>query len=849
MICSRLRYSAAVALYALTVLCPIRVCAATEGENAEQSGGAAVSGSGNYDQFLYLRHNNTNGTSYTDSLVLAKATAKGFEQRDVLTLSGLHINWKPLCVRNGVLYAMNNSALIAVDLSAGKAENILSNYGAFTSEANMLYMLVNGEGEKSVLRLFDFAKRCCRDAATVDLGSITWHNRPIRVSPDSNKLATFAYANDVKGAAVILANVGASKLQLIDLRTGKINTIGPEVYSLTYSTGGGFYDYGPPFLWIDQRTILLVCKGPNLQDADLKAATLDVETGITTDIVNLPRRTWQFHEPYFSPPGKDGAARIVMGELGQYRIDVKQKQIVEDNSVGGDFLYTRGRKPERLHHGQSLLAEGDKISDLSLSPDGLRAVWWMGRNPSATMSYYDAREGKVREVTRAWFPILSSSSELPDGRNTIFWVSAKDMAPTAPADTPQGWRPWTTGPYPKPPSQTVEDKRPKVTDLFTLRVSTDKKVYKLHNPIEIALELTNKTGRDVSFHRPKNMFPFFRVTMRSNRLNGTLTAFERNEELFSSDPVVVKAGETLRVSATAETEAVGDHKIEASMRSDEWQGELNAEPLTCVVEHSPEDASLFKVKFLRLITLCRAEFEKDPMTCDYGRLLILGPEMIPLLVAELDASDNPAYRQRMGYAMQRMATADALPYLEKLLRGDMNSDREMVIVSLQGMIQRKVGVEGALSLLIMASKHQNASVRRDAVDRLRRIDDPNVKDAMEIAVEDKDDQIAMMAARYLAAYARIDLAAWLSAAAEKPTHAQYLAGQSIVKELERTWKINEGQLPTASWEETIISPEAADSFRRTLLLWQSWAKENQRSSEHFFDDDRKEWKIGIPGRN
>jgi hypothetical protein len=198
--------------------------------------------------------------------------------------------------------------------------------------------------------------------------------------------------------------------------------------------------------------------------------------------------------------------------------------------------------------------------------------------------------------------------------------------------------------------------------------------------------------------------------------------------------------------------------------------------------------------------------------------------------------------------MQRMATADALPYFEKLLRGDMNSDRDMVLTSLQGMIQRKVGVEGAISLLIMALKHQNVAVRREAAIRLRRINNPNVKDAMELAVEDNDDQTATMAARYLAAYEKIDLAAWLSAAADKPTRSHYLAAQSIIKELEQTWKINKGDLPGTSWEEVAKSPEAVESFRRTLLAWQSWAKENQRSSEHFFDEDRKEWNMGMPGR-
>jgi hypothetical protein len=847
MIRSYLRYLTIVVFFAWIALCSMRVWAATEGENAAQSSKAAGGGDSDYDQFLYLRHNETNGVALTDSLVLAKVTPKGFEQRDIFTKSNLHIAWNPLCVCDGVLYAVKLGDLIAINLSSGETELIASYFSSYAFESNTLFMFSHVEGDKTALRVFDFAKRCCREVSDIGLDFMTSYERPIHLSPDMKRLAAFTNVGDGQGR-IVMGGDGPSKLRLIDPRDGRSSVVGPELFSLTYMTGGGDHNFGPPFIWLDPQTILLVHKLPGLMDSDLMAATLDVTTGNLTDLVPLPRKQWNYHEPYFMPLGKDSVPRIILGELGQYRIDVKQKQIAEDNFVGGDYRYTRGRKPERFHCGQSLLAEGDSMGNVSVSPDGCRAVWWIQKRTPVELSYHDTREGKVREVARGWLPTTWVSVEPSEGKSTIFWVSAKDMAPAAPTEPPQGWRRWTTGPYPKQPSsQTVEDKRPKVSDLFTLRISTDKKVYKLHAPIEITLALTNKAGRDVSFPRPKNFFPFLRATMKSNRISGNLMAFERNEAFFASDPVVVKAGETVRVSATVETEAIGDHKVEASIRSSEWQGELNAEPLTFVVEHSPEDAQLFKVKFVRLITICRAEFERDPMTCDYGRLLDLGPEMIPLLVAELNASDNPAYRQRMGYAMQRLATADALPYFEKLLRGDINFDGEMVLDSLQGMVQRKVGVEGALSLLFLALKHSNVEVRREAADRLRHINDPNVKDAMENAVEDEDDQTAMRAARYLAAYEGLDLAAWLSVAADKPTHAHYLAGRSIVKELEETWNINKGELPGTSWEEIAKSPEAAELFRRTLLSWQAWAKENQRTSEHFFDEDRKEWKTGKTG--
>jgi hypothetical protein len=35
---------------------------------------------------------------------------------------------------------------------------------------------------------------------------------------------------------------------------------------------------------------------------------------------------------------------------------------------------------------------------------------------------------------------------------------------------------------------------------------------------------------------------------------------------------------------------------------------------------------------------------------------------------------------------------------------------------------------------------------------------------------------------------------------------------------------------------------ALQTYRQTLSVWQRWATQHPRESEHFFDDDRKAWR-------
>ncbi len=85
-----------------------------------------------------------------------------------------------------------------------------------------------------------------------------------------------------------------------------------------------------------------------------------------------------------------------------------------------------------------------------------------------------------------------------------------------------------------------------------------------------------------------------------------------------------------------------------------------------------------------------------------------------------------------------------------------------------------------------------------------------------------------------------DLADWLARAAERLTHARYLAARSIIADLESTWHTDMGELPVAPWRG-VVGTVLLEPFRKVIRAWEGWARANPQFSARFFDDDRQHW--------
>jgi len=754
-------------------------------------------------------------------------------------VSNLHIAWNPIGLVGGKVYGVKIDDLISIDVATGEAERLCAHVRAHAYHNGRLYAVVYDQDDKSIVRAFDLRRRAYRDLDSVRFG---WERRPMAVSPDGKRLAFFHGLDGWVAAC-------SYRLQLVDLDTGKVETLGPTVHARVFETGGQIEGLGPPFVWLDEKTILLVrdvpreVPGVDIFGAEARVATLDISSGELTDVLNLPRWNRRMREPYLRPLGKDGVPRIVLGELGQYRIDLEGKSLVEDNRVAGDYRWSRGREPEWLAHGNTRLAQIEKIPELAVSPDGRRIVWLTSRSSkSGELRYHDAFGGTTHTIAKGWFPRAWEPHLKPE-RSIFLWVDGDELAPGEVSEPPAPWQPLATEPWPvkHPPGE--PDQRPNVADFLTMTISTDKPVYGRHEPVQLTVALTNRSARDVTFKPPEGYGNYFNLTMDYPRGSNVIDQFSWPENVFSTDPVVIPAGESFRVTRTIEPWDLGQHEVEGQFRlqTDRWGGRVEAETTTFVVEKSPDDDRLLKAKFDRLVDACRRQFDKDPATCNPWGLLDLGPGAVPHWVEFLESPANPDFRGRIAAPLVRIANAEALPYFEKLLAGDMKHDRYLVLESLLGMVQRGKARHEALTVLIGALEHSNVAVRREAAGRLRQIKDKAVAAGMEKAVDDDDAQTAVTAARYLAAYEDLDLADWLAAAAEQHTPAHDLAAHSIIKELEETWHISFGKLPNIGGDDRSKDPGMVLQYKGVLRAWEQWARENPRTSAHFFDGDREHW--------
>ena len=797
-----------------------------------------------YDHFFYLRHDpDQSGTAITDSLIQVTVTPKGFDERVIYSKNNLHVGWEPLCTARGKFYGLHINSLVSIDLASGKAEELGDRIGVHAFAGGKLYARVGDS-----LHVYDLVHRAYRDVGKI--GEPIHFQRSgaagLSISPDRKFVSLFQRIPNPLNKERFLPGF---KLCLVDVETGNMNIVGPEIPAISYLTGGGTADEGPPYVWLDPSTIVLVreeadrfepafSNGGGLKPAAASTVCqLDIKTGQLTNIVVLPRWRREMGEPFFRGILNDGVPRIVMGEMGQYAIDIKNKSLIENDRLRGDYRFSRGKPPQHLIFGETPLAEADQFTSISVAPNGDRVAWLIrSSNVETSLFYHDSTEGHVHSVASGWLPNLWARAD--SERGSIVWATSKDLEP-ATERIPDGWNAIPTAPFPAPPPPRNPDLRPLASDLIEYSVSSDKKVYQFCEPVELTVTLTNKMDREISFPAPRGYGTFFDLSMKYPTGSMLIMDFDNLDQVFPTDPVVIAPGKSFRCVRIIEPDYTGTYKLTAAVNQYRipWRGPLKGAPVEFIVEAASDEPALFLAKYKRQMARCRAEFKQDPSTCNSSRIYEMGPGVASLLIEDLKSSNDASFRQRMSWALVQFGTPEVLPYFESLLKGDLKDDRGMVLAGFVVLIERKISVDRALDLLISATKHSNVEVRRDAVVQLTKLNEARINEALEEAVSDVDSQVSHRAARHLAALEQLDLADWLTAAIDEPTQARFLAAKSIVADLERIWDEKKGVLPDTTWSKAVSDQRVIDVYRQTLRNWLEFAKQHPRESLHFFDDD------------
>lgn len=828
-----------------------------------------------YDHFLFIRRNPGDRKTIGDTLVMAKVTRDGFALKDLYGRHNLDIGLHLVGVARGKVYILKIGDLLSIDVATGDCETIAKGIASFACDAGRLYALVHRDDAVRLV-VHDFRQMASRDLMTLIGVQHVSRDFPIAVSPNHRILAYFASASKLPWDGL---------LSVVDLEKRTIRQPCKPVRYLDMppSSGADRLHSAPPFVWLDEKTILLArtdvssaptsgTKTPALRRVE-RLVTADVLTGEMNDVATVPGRAeenlFHFLPPRLgSPPGLVLWGHRLAALAGSYRVDVQAGRVVESDTTVGEFrLAGQARCDEtqtdvatRLFHGNRLVDESKSLMKISISPDGKRAVWSVRKRPDpARVWYYDGQSREPRLVARS-----GSSCVEP-----FLWFTGDDLRPPVePPAVAAGWTRFSPLPVAEPKPA---DPKTHISNLVPLTLSCDKSVYRLHEPIQLTFSMTNKSGVDLKIVRPRLDNGTMELDLDHSTRGWSIQYHSKPRE-----KIILKAGASLSTTETIEVEGTGKYQVQADYRGVEQalqpgfksHGWHRTPRVSFVVEASRDSQSLREKKIERLLATFRKEFAESPDACwaslELDALEDMGPDVASDLIAaikkEIELRSDARMVERLLRSLNSLAWGDllsreAFAFYEECLRDESQPGIQKTAVLGLFHLNRQFRLyafrrrsETALQVLLSALDSDSTELRRFTAETASRIRHPLVRDRFESLVTGEDKTMRRIAARYLAAYEGLGLADWLAGAASDPTRARFAAAQHIVRELEETFHIEHGQVPPGDWDEVAKDPKAVGQFRDTLQAWEKWARDNPRTSERFFDRNRKTWTETQNGR-
>lgn len=784
-----------------------------------------------YKHFLFVRYN-TATRPRTSTLVMATVRPDGFDLRDVWTNSRLS-NAELLCVLNGKVYLYLSGDLLCIDIEGGRCTSIRRDVGHYSYSHVDGWVFCVAAGR---LHGLDLRREVCRPIVAMEGGS----GSRFAASPGATRIALFTPASRALDEGY--------RLNIVDVKDGARMVLPgthPFVLSAVSSSGAK----PCPFAWLDDRRVLFVrsvrvpagaTAGEPVHPLDRAvhwAAVADITTGQTRQVAALPGAANSSHVSV--RPARAGVPALIdlthRGEI-YYSVDLQNSKLVERNVLPAGLSLRGGFRTKELRHGTKLLGQTSGRGDLAVSSDQKQVVW-VGPLDLG-LKHCDLEQGDVRTVGEGRYA------------SGLLWFTDEALTPRArPATVPDGWQPFEHSEYPREaPPKTW----PSISDYLTLTLSCDKQVYAQHEPVQFTITLANKSDVEFQAVRPRIDGHLYSVGMD----------FPGGSKLVSAycpDPpesVVLRPGSQLASTVTLETRGPGEYSLDAKLSAHSGavkaavrpQGWLFAESVEFTVERTHTEAELLDTKMKRLLDIVRAQRTRAPgWNSVVGDLADVGPVVTPYLIAAL-GDDLPALvRTRLLWALNRVATPEALPVYKELLESDDAAMQKLAVAGLAGLWSRKPTAEAAdhaLDVLIVSLlTGKSEALRRETAKQLARLHSQEVRDAFEEAVTRDDDDVAKIAGPYLIAWEETALADWLAAAIREPTHARLASARVVIDDLRQAHHADKmPHLGELTWEQVSEEVERRAEFETTLQAWEAWARENPRASEGYFERVRKPWR-------
>jgi RNA polymerase sigma factor (sigma-70 family) len=806
-----------------------------------------------YEYFLFTRYTKEPSTK---TLVLAHITDKAIELRDIMTEDFGKYRWgDPICVTAGILYSVSYSTLYNINLLTGQAEQLsvrstgplydTFNFNTATSFAdNCLYGL-SQKGNITTLRQLDFERGAFRDIADVSKAK---PDRIMAIAPDKKHLAYFTGRNNQSRGE------GGYLLTIVEVESGKITQPAKPIKFIMPMIASSFPSI--PVIWLDTETVAFIRseapEGENEFSTTRGGVNMlsmaNINTGKMEDITPLPGNPYmQFAPNLVQDETGIGHRVVITRENVEYLIDIKNRKLVENDLIAGDYRFAFGH----IHSKEQDLGSV-KSRYFKVSADGRRAMWMSNETTnmdSADLYYHDPAQQKPVAIARVY--------------NSVgLWLKSEDLKPK-PSKTPLSneWAPLKDLSK-NLPVQTYTDTRKNIRDYLTCTIKTDKNTYQLHEPVQVTLTLTNKSNTDVTVSKPyvieSAMRPLIGLKIKYPAGQATINC---GAQPYSpaDEKILLKAKESFVSTDTIEVNAVGDYSLEyqyeMSPVQQEYKGAITTEPAVFKVQpvsDSAKEKQLFEAKFARIMDQFHREIAMDPnwfghnnISNELTGLPGMGPAAAPFIIKAIDSETNKYARKMLLNALSLVAGPQYIPFFkQQLINGETDSVCNWTLK-----IHRRNGTDEttrqqAVDALLAGTSNKDIKVRKEVCSYLTRIYSESIESYFKKAIEDENEQIRLVAGYYLAAAKWLELADWLKQAASEPTYERYISASAVIKKLEQQWNISKGQLPALSKDDFKIAEkiqEAGQYYKKVMNDWLSWAKENPRASFLFFEEYRMEW--------
>lgn len=818
-----------------------------------------------------------------DELILASIPARGADDSTVTTQSlgkrpRFGTDFRTVGAYGGHLVSLNEHKLIAVDLHSGEVRKISDApvRNAAMVENDLFFVTAQSDasnrlGDTALIHIdlatMESSKLCSLAASGDKSGLWNLDDVSIAVSPDGTRVAVteLASSNDDQAGNDQAGNDQAGDPPgtriVVATTDGMVKRPG-KVFPNRMHLGGGLQTLmlAPKLVWA-HHDLLIIAAGKNADDVRvlLPAGLKQELTSLVFSAENfqyiceLPDFHPRLHEPWFSRTAA-GTTMIHLGSLGQYEINWQARYLKESNALAPQYSLVVGDNSVALKYRDELLEPNAAIERIFVSPDGSRVAWLptdVGPLPNGPtivavqsrrieLKLHDAASG-IRTVAVGNFPRVWQQSQYPL-LNTCVWITPSQLVRDKSFDK--------LAISQDSLSANQIDSRPDVSESVEIGIVTNKEVYLRHEPLEFKITLKNIENQPIRFETKRLLHGGqpFDIDIKSERTRQRIELFDDDLDKPREQYLELPPGEIVTLTRTIEVGELGKQQLRLRFQKDAtWKGAIKVEAEFEVVDQSTPQ--LLQAKFDRLIAMCQRQYANSPRHVTPSVFWSLGSAAESLLIQYLRNCGDGGFRQALASSLAPIASERSLPYLKELLDTDLQYDGTLLVGCLFKLSELHVELPLlsssqpatvpsqwlARQLLFAAGEHSNVDVRQQVVDGLCDVISEEVDQFMLRACADSDVAVATKAARYVAARRQVTLEQWFADAGAEITEPNVLAANSIIAELETTWKPNLPKLPSGGAEEIGRDAGKRRQYAAAMQFAEQWCAENPRASDTFFD--------------